>query len=83
MPIILNSKARKERKEHRCDLCLETIRKGEVYDWTKTIQDGMIYDLSAIRSAAFCVISYGITHKPTTMGWMQIRLQSITKLILS
>ena len=34
---MLASKERKARKEHRCSLCSEIIRKGEVYDWTKTV----------------------------------------------
>ena len=50
---ILSDKERKARKEHRCDLCGKTIKKGETYDWTKTIYEGMLYDLKCHKKCRF------------------------------
>lgn len=50
---MLTSKERKARKEHRCSLCSEIIRKGEVYDWTKTIHEGIIYDWKSHKRCSF------------------------------
>ena len=44
MDAILDSKDRKAKKEHRCDLCGEIIQKGEIYYWSKNIYDGTIYE---------------------------------------
>ena len=41
---LLARKDRKARKDHMCDLCGETIKKGEVYEWSKSIYDGTIYE---------------------------------------
>lgn len=40
----LDRKDRKAMKEHRCDLCGDWIRKGELYHWQKSIYDGTIYE---------------------------------------
>lgn len=50
---ILADKERKARKEHHCSLCSGIIRKGEVYSWTKTIQDRMVYDLKCHKKCSF------------------------------
>ncbi len=35
---------RKARKEHRCCYCDGIIKKGEIYNWSRHIYDGDIYD---------------------------------------
>ena len=40
----LDRRLRKARKQHRCDYCGEAIEKGEVYDWSKFVYDGDIYE---------------------------------------
>ena len=41
---LLARKDRKARKNHECDLCGETIPKGELYVWSKNVYDGNIYE---------------------------------------
>ena len=50
---ILASKDRKARKEHRCDFCGETIKKGEVYDWSKLIEGGTLYEWKSHEKCDF------------------------------
>lgn len=40
----LESRERKARKQHTCDFCGGTIKKGETYDWSKNINDGDLYE---------------------------------------
>ena len=39
----LEEKRVKARKEHTCDWCGSTIKKGEKYKYSKNVQDGDIY----------------------------------------
>lgn len=43
---LIERKDRKARKDHRCDLCGGIIKKGEVYEWSKSIYDGTFYEWS-------------------------------------
>lgn len=40
---VISSKDTKARKEHTCDYCGRTIKKGEVYEYSKNIFNGDIY----------------------------------------
>ena len=40
----LDRKIRVARKEHECDFCGFKIEKGEKYDWSKNVYDGMLYE---------------------------------------
>lgn len=40
----LDHKNRKARKQKKCDYCGETIKVGKVYDWSKYVYDGNIYE---------------------------------------
>ena len=44
MSELLERKQRKARKDHRCDLCGGIIKKGDIYDWSKCVYDGTIFD---------------------------------------
>lgn len=48
MPIEFDSKWRKARKNHQCDMCSGTIHKGEKYYWAKYIEDEL-YELKVCR----------------------------------
>lgn len=40
----LAHKERKARQPHKCDYCCGAIEKGEIYDWSKYVLDGNIYE---------------------------------------
>ena len=44
MSDLLDRKDRKARKDHCCDLCGQIIPKGEIYEWSKGVYDGIIYE---------------------------------------
>lgn len=49
----LDRRERKARKEHRCDWCCEKILKGEVYDWSKHIYDGYLYEWKTHKKCSY------------------------------
>ncbi len=49
----LDCKTRKARKEHRCDYCGGIIKKGEAYDWSKNIYDGILYEWKSHEKCSF------------------------------
>ncbi len=50
---ILVDRERKARKAHHCDFCGELIEKGEVYDWSKNICDGTLYEWKSHKKCSF------------------------------
>lgn len=49
----LDRKERKANKEHHCDFCSGIIEKGEVYDWSKNICDGELYEWKSHKKCSF------------------------------
>lgn len=49
----LEWKDRKARKEHYCDFCSGIIQKGEVYDWSKHVNDGKLYEWKSHKKCSF------------------------------
>jgi hypothetical protein len=55
MPEILIDTKRKARKPHTCDYCLDTIQKGEIYDYAKLKSDYSdgIYEWKSHKKCSF------------------------------
>lgn len=49
----LERKERKARKEHHCDFCSGIIQNGDVYDWSKHVYEGVLYEWKSHKKCSF------------------------------